>query len=206
MGPQPGRAPAEQHSGRWPRLPFVELGEAVFHPGFLGSYDNVNTIAELGFAPIVPTPRRSTLPWMPMPGPARSYEEASEMMRRPACALRSPTPRPTAITTAGSSRSALLNHGLARRSGEARQWSHTTHMAALHSGPLRHAGGPCPDSQVLAADGLEEVHRELVDPLGGVDLHPVAGLSDPLDPHVRDPGAGPAGPVPDPGSGHAPPR
>ena len=33
-----------------PRLPFVALGEAVFHPGFLGSYDNVNTTTELGFA------------------------------------------------------------------------------------------------------------------------------------------------------------
>jgi hypothetical protein len=33
-----------------PRLPFVELGEAVFHPGFLGSYDNVKTINQLGFA------------------------------------------------------------------------------------------------------------------------------------------------------------
>jgi Alpha/beta hydrolase domain len=33
-----------------PRLPFVALGEAVYHPGFLGSYDNVKTITELGFA------------------------------------------------------------------------------------------------------------------------------------------------------------
>jgi Alpha/beta hydrolase domain len=33
-----------------PHLPFVELGEAVFHPGFLGSYDNVKTIDQLGFA------------------------------------------------------------------------------------------------------------------------------------------------------------
>jgi alpha/beta hydrolase family protein len=33
-----------------PRLPFVELGEAVFHPGFLGSYDHVKTINRLGFA------------------------------------------------------------------------------------------------------------------------------------------------------------
>lgn len=33
-----------------PRLPFVALGEAVFHPGFLGSYDNVKTITELGFS------------------------------------------------------------------------------------------------------------------------------------------------------------
>ena len=32
-----------------PHLPFVALGEAVFHPGFLGSYDNVRTITELGF-------------------------------------------------------------------------------------------------------------------------------------------------------------
>lgn len=33
-----------------PRLPFVALGEAVFHPGFLGSYDNVKTIIQLGFS------------------------------------------------------------------------------------------------------------------------------------------------------------
>lgn len=33
-----------------PRLPFVELGEAVFHTGFLGSYDNVKTVTQLGFA------------------------------------------------------------------------------------------------------------------------------------------------------------
>ena len=33
-----------------PHLPFVALGEAVFHPGFLGSYDNVKTITELGFS------------------------------------------------------------------------------------------------------------------------------------------------------------
>ena len=33
-----------------PRLPFVELGEAVFHAGFLGSYDDVKTINQLGFA------------------------------------------------------------------------------------------------------------------------------------------------------------
>src|SRR5215211_6195454 len=54
---------------------------------------------------------------------------------------------------------------------------------------LYHAGGPCADSPVLAADGLEEVHHELVDPLGGIGLHPVAGFRDPLDPHLRDPGA-----------------
>jgi hypothetical protein len=29
-----------------PRLPFVELGEAVFHTGFLGGYDNVKTVTE----------------------------------------------------------------------------------------------------------------------------------------------------------------
>jgi hypothetical protein len=33
-----------------PHLPFVALGEAVYHPGFLGSYDNVKTITELGFS------------------------------------------------------------------------------------------------------------------------------------------------------------
>ena len=33
-----------------PHLPFVELGEAVFHTGFLGSYDNVKTITQLRFA------------------------------------------------------------------------------------------------------------------------------------------------------------
>jgi hypothetical protein len=33
-----------------PRLPFVALGEAAFHTGFLGSYDDVKTITQLGFA------------------------------------------------------------------------------------------------------------------------------------------------------------
>jgi Alpha/beta hydrolase domain len=33
-----------------PHLPFVALGEAMYHPGFLGSYDNVKTITELGFS------------------------------------------------------------------------------------------------------------------------------------------------------------
>lgn len=33
-----------------PRLPFIELGEARFVAGFLGSYDSVRTIQELGFA------------------------------------------------------------------------------------------------------------------------------------------------------------
>lgn len=32
-----------------PRLPFIELGEARFITGFLGSYDQVKTITELGF-------------------------------------------------------------------------------------------------------------------------------------------------------------
>jgi Alpha/beta hydrolase domain len=32
-----------------PRLPFVELGEARFVTGFTGSYDNVKSIADLGF-------------------------------------------------------------------------------------------------------------------------------------------------------------
>ena len=32
-----------------PGLPFVQLGEARFHSGFLGSYDQVKTVAELGF-------------------------------------------------------------------------------------------------------------------------------------------------------------
>ena len=32
-----------------PRLPFVELGEAHFITGFVGSYENAKKIAELGF-------------------------------------------------------------------------------------------------------------------------------------------------------------
>lgn len=32
-----------------PGLPFIELGEATFRTGFLGSYDHVKTVAELGF-------------------------------------------------------------------------------------------------------------------------------------------------------------
>jgi hypothetical protein len=31
-----------------PRLPFIELGEAHFITGFVGSYDNVKTIGDLG--------------------------------------------------------------------------------------------------------------------------------------------------------------
>ncbi|GAA2403543.1 hypothetical protein GCM10010404_72030 [Nonomuraea africana] len=37
------------HGRRVPRLPFVELGEARYTRGFLGSYDRVRSIAELGF-------------------------------------------------------------------------------------------------------------------------------------------------------------
>jgi Alpha/beta hydrolase domain len=66
-----------------PRLPFVELGEAVFHPGFLGSYDNVKTITQLGFA----THRAYTKAFnAAVDAYARAGsilpEEASEMMRR----------------------------------------------------------------------------------------------------------------------------
>jgi hypothetical protein len=32
-----------------PRLPFIELGEARFVTGLVGSYDNVKTLADLGF-------------------------------------------------------------------------------------------------------------------------------------------------------------
>ena len=35
---------------RVPRLPFIELGEARFVTGFVGSYEDVRTIAELGFS------------------------------------------------------------------------------------------------------------------------------------------------------------
>jgi hypothetical protein len=46
-----GNAIAVDATGRpVPRLPFVELGEARFITGFLGSYDAVKTIAGLGFA------------------------------------------------------------------------------------------------------------------------------------------------------------
>lgn len=34
---------------RIPRLPFIELGEAQFITGFVGSYEHVRTIEELGF-------------------------------------------------------------------------------------------------------------------------------------------------------------
>ena len=66
-----------------PRLPFVALGEAVFHTGFLGSYDNVKTITELGFS----TPRAYAKAFSTaMDAYARTGsilpEEASEMMRR----------------------------------------------------------------------------------------------------------------------------
>jgi Alpha/beta hydrolase domain len=66
-----------------PRLAFVELGEAVFHTGFLGSYDNVKTITQLGFA----THRAYTKAFnAAVDAYARAGsilpEEASEMMRR----------------------------------------------------------------------------------------------------------------------------
>jgi hypothetical protein len=66
-----------------PRLPFVELGEAVFHSGFLGSYDNVRTINQLGFA----THRAYAKAFnAAVDAYARAGsilpEEASEMMRR----------------------------------------------------------------------------------------------------------------------------
>ena len=75
--------PPSSTVGHGPRLPFVELGEAVFHTGFLGSYDNVKTVTQLGFATHrayakaftaavdAYTRAGSILP-----------EEASEMMRR----------------------------------------------------------------------------------------------------------------------------
>jgi hypothetical protein len=37
-------------NGPVPRLPIIELGEARFISGFRGSYDEVKTIQELGFA------------------------------------------------------------------------------------------------------------------------------------------------------------
>ncbi|MFI6010003.1 hypothetical protein ACIBAG_14465 [Streptomyces sp. NPDC051243] len=41
----------EDRTGRrLPRLPFVELGEARFVAGFIGSYDNVRTMRQLGFS------------------------------------------------------------------------------------------------------------------------------------------------------------
>jgi hypothetical protein len=66
-----------------PRLPFVALGEAVFHTGFLGSYDNVKTITELGFS----THRAYAKAFSTaVDAYARTGsilpEEASEMMRR----------------------------------------------------------------------------------------------------------------------------
>jgi hypothetical protein len=46
-----GNAIAVDESGRRvPRLPFIELGEARYISGFVGSYEAVKTIGELGFA------------------------------------------------------------------------------------------------------------------------------------------------------------
>jgi hypothetical protein len=45
-----GNAIAVDARGPVPRLPIVELGEARFISGFVGSYDGVKTIQELGFA------------------------------------------------------------------------------------------------------------------------------------------------------------
>jgi Alpha/beta hydrolase domain len=66
-----------------PRLPFVELEEAVFHTGFLGSYDNVKTITQLGFA-THRAYRRTFNAAVDAYARAGSIlpEEASEMMRR----------------------------------------------------------------------------------------------------------------------------
>jgi Alpha/beta hydrolase domain len=66
-----------------PRLPFVALGEAAFHTGFLGSYDNVKAITQLGF----PTHRAYAKAFnAAVDAYARAGsilpEEASEMMRR----------------------------------------------------------------------------------------------------------------------------
>ncbi|MFE5807356.1 alpha/beta hydrolase domain-containing protein [Streptomyces sp. NPDC056491] len=45
-----GNAITEDRTGRRvPRLPYVELGEARYITGFIGSYDNVRTVQELGF-------------------------------------------------------------------------------------------------------------------------------------------------------------
>ncbi|MEU0375164.1 alpha/beta hydrolase domain-containing protein [Streptomyces sp. NPDC006283] len=46
-----GNAITEDRTGRLvPRLPFVELGEARYIAGFIGSYDNVRTAQQLGFS------------------------------------------------------------------------------------------------------------------------------------------------------------
>jgi Alpha/beta hydrolase domain len=66
-----------------PRLPFVALGEAVFHTGFLGSYDNVKTISQLGFAthPAYAQAFNAAVNAYARAGSILP-EEASEMMRR----------------------------------------------------------------------------------------------------------------------------
>ena len=66
-----------------PRLPFVELGEAVFHAGFLGSYDNVKTITQLGFATHRAYAKafNTAVDAYARAGSIRP-EEASEMLRR----------------------------------------------------------------------------------------------------------------------------
>jgi Alpha/beta hydrolase domain len=66
-----------------PRLPFVALGEAEFHPGFLGSYDNVKTITQLGFAThrAYATAFNAAVDAYARAGSVLP-EEASEMMRR----------------------------------------------------------------------------------------------------------------------------
>jgi Alpha/beta hydrolase domain len=46
-----GDAPPSSHgTASGTLLPIVQLGEAAFHTGFLGSYDDVQTITQLGFA------------------------------------------------------------------------------------------------------------------------------------------------------------
>ena len=45
-----GNAIAVNAGGPVPRLPFIELGEARFIADFVGSYDEVKSIEQLGFA------------------------------------------------------------------------------------------------------------------------------------------------------------
>jgi hypothetical protein len=78
-----GNAISVNASGRpVPRLPSVELGEAHFISGFVGSYENVKTIGELGF-------RSHNAYLQAFAGKLADYQKAGYILKEDADAMRS---------------------------------------------------------------------------------------------------------------------